>query len=63
MNIRELHRNCKQIDTPILFNSAVDALNYLNGYGWTLVEVRSDDSGSYYLMRRAISQPKEAISN
>lgn len=38
----------------ILFNSAVDALNYMNGYGWKLVDVRSDSSDTYYLMRRQI---------
>ena len=44
----------------ILFNSAVDALNYLNGYGWTLVDVRSDSSDTYYLMRRQIDRSEPA---
>lgn len=44
----------------ILFNSAVDALNYLNGYGWTLVDVRSDSSDTYYLMRRHIDRSAPA---
>ena len=47
----------------ILFNSAVDALNYLNGYGWRLIDVRSDSSDTYYLMRRTIDPPNEPASN
>ncbi len=47
----------------MLFNSAVDALNYLNGYGWKLVDVRSDSSDTYYLMRRTIDRREESMSN
>ena len=39
----------------ILFNSAMDALNYLNGYGWELFTIRGDSSGTYYVMRRKIA--------
>ena len=37
---------------PVLFNSAVEALNYLNGYGWELVTVHKISSDTYYVMRR-----------
>ena len=40
----------------ILFNSAVDALNYLNGYGWELFTIRNDSSDTYYVMRRKIQK-------
>lgn len=39
----------------ILFNSAMDALNYLNGYGWELFTVRHDSSDTYYMMRRKLT--------
>ena len=40
----------------ILFNSAMDALNYLNGYGWELFTTRTDSSDTYYVMRRKIER-------
>lgn len=43
----------------ILFNSAVDALNYLNGYGWELHTVYNDSSDTYYVMRRRMSMSEE----
>ena len=38
----------------LLFNSAVDALNYLNGYGWQLFSVYNDSSDTHYVMRRKV---------
>jgi hypothetical protein len=41
------------------FNSAMDALNWLNGQGWELVStfvlVEDKDSVAYYVMRRHLS--------
>ncbi|MEM9674055.1 MAG: hypothetical protein ACFB15_06325 [Cyclobacteriaceae bacterium] len=40
---------------PLEFNSAMDALNYMNGQGWVLVQAYSSDScNTRYIMRRSL---------
>lgn len=40
---------------PIEFNSAMDALNYMNEQGWELVQIYNGDScDTRYVMRRVI---------
>lgn len=37
----------------VIVNSAIDALNYLNGFGWELISARGENSlSAYYTMRR-----------
>ncbi len=45
----------------ILFNSAVDALNYLNGYGWELFAIHGDSSAAHYVMRRKIGKQTDQL--
>ena len=44
----------------VLFNSAVDALNYLNGYGWELFAIHGDSCDARYVMRRKLSASETA---
>ncbi|MGB3852305.1 MAG: hypothetical protein WA958_20240 [Tunicatimonas sp.] len=60
--LREVARLRDEQGDLILFNSAVDALNYLNGYGWTLVDVRGDEC-PYYLMRRTVRNREGSAPN
>lgn len=46
----------------ILFNSAVDALNYLNEYGWELFTVYNDSSDTHYVMRRKVRETSPPAS-
>jgi hypothetical protein len=44
---------------PVEFNSAIDALNWLNGQGWellnTFVLVEDGDGVAYYVLRRRLA--------
>ena len=44
----------------ILFTSAIDALNYLNGYGWELFAIHGDSCEARYVMRRKLSFSENA---
>ncbi len=42
---------------PIAFNSAIDALNFMNEQGWELVQIYNRDScDARYVMRRSLAQ-------